>query len=76
MDGLSHALFDGVNEAGGQRGLTCPEAAARLTAPDVERARRRTLMPIPAMKAYASLETLPEERIGDRITRKILVRKA
>ena len=30
-------------------------------------------MPIPVMKGYASLKTLPEEQIGDKISRKILV---
>ena len=30
-------------------------------------------MPIPVMKGYASLKTLPEEKIGDKISRKILV---
>jgi hypothetical protein len=30
-------------------------------------------MPIPAMKGYASLGALPEEKIGDKITRRILV---
>jgi quercetin dioxygenase-like cupin family protein len=30
-------------------------------------------MPIPVMKGYASLESLPEEKIGDKISRKILV---
>jgi quercetin dioxygenase-like cupin family protein len=30
-------------------------------------------MPIPVMKGYASLETLPEEKVGDKIRRKILV---
>ena len=30
-------------------------------------------MPIPVMKGYASLKTLPEEKVGDKISRKILV---
>ncbi len=30
-------------------------------------------MPIPVMKGYASLKTLPDEKIGDKITREILV---
>ena len=30
-------------------------------------------MPIPAMKGYASLKELPEEKLGDKINRKILV---
>lgn len=30
-------------------------------------------MAIPVMQGYANLDRLPEERIGDRITRKILV---
>jgi quercetin dioxygenase-like cupin family protein len=30
-------------------------------------------MPIPTMKGYASLKDLPEEKIGDKISRRILV---
>ena len=30
-------------------------------------------MPVPVMKGYASLKDLPEEKIGDKISRRILV---
>src|SRR5262249_43507024 len=40
----------------------CPEVAQEVVA-----------MPVPVMKGFARLSELPEQRIGDKITRRILV---
>src|SRR5205807_1398093 len=36
-------------------------------------AKEADVMPIPAMKGFTSLTLLPEEKVGDKITRRILV---
>jgi hypothetical protein len=36
-------------------------------------ARRPPAMPVPVMKGHASLNELPDETVGDKISRKILV---